>query len=168
LVAFRREHRENKSTHIFNFTVRGLLTTDASLVVLRAVSPPLVALLLFIAQLSRDNVDPDFLADAIRKFNAEVRHYEKRPDVLKCLNVVGLMSASAVAFGAVDSSIRDVVPIAGALLGFLINRIVDEIPRRSALAGTVADFLNAMLTGKASAAPVLVARARKDVARLKR
>jgi hypothetical protein len=78
------------------------------------------------------------------------------------------MSASAVAFGAVDSSIRDVVPIAGALLGFLINRIVDEIPRRSALAGTVVDFLNAMLTGKASAAPVLVARARKDVARLKR
>jgi hypothetical protein len=121
-----------------------------------------------VLRLARENVGQDQLADAIRKFNAEVRHYEKRPDLLKNLNVVGLFSAGAVAASAVDPSIQKFVPLAGILLGFVVNRIIDEVPRYSTAAGGIVDFLNSVLTGKANSGAVLVARARKDVASLKR
>lgn len=121
-----------------------------------------------ILRLTRENVEQDQLSDAIRKFNAEVRRYEKRPDLLKSLNVVGLISAGTVAAGVIDSSVQKSVPLAGILLGFVVNRIIDEVPRYSAVAGRIVDFLNSVLTGRANPGAVLVARARKDVARFKR
>jgi hypothetical protein len=121
-----------------------------------------------VLRLTRENIDPDYLNDAIQKFNAEVRHYEKRPDLLKSLNLVGLISAGVVATGVVDPSIQKLVPLAGILLGFLVNRIIDEVPRYSGSVGSLVDFLNSVLALKANAGAVLVARARKDIARLKK
>lgn len=120
-----------------------------------------------VLRLTRENVDPDYLAHAIDGFNAEVRRYEKRPDLLKSVNVVGFFSAGAVAAGAVDPEIQKVVPLAGMLLGFVVNRIIDELPRYSATGGRVVDFLNSALTGRASPDAVLVARARREIGRLK-
>jgi hypothetical protein len=120
-----------------------------------------------VLRLARENVDPDYLAQAISSFNAEVRRYEKRPDLLKSVNVVGMFSAGAVAAGAVDPALQKVVPLAGMLLGFVVNRIIDEIPRISGTGGRVVDFLNSALTGRLNPDAVLVARARKEIARLK-
>ncbi|WP_437975341.1 hypothetical protein WMF11_46415 [Sorangium sp. So ce295] len=121
-----------------------------------------------IDRISRENIDPDYLKDAIGRFNAEVRHYEKRPDLLKSVNVVGLMSAGLAAAGIVDPSIAHVVPLAGIMLGFVLNRVIDELPRHSAPGGRVIDFCNSLLTARANPDAVLVARARKDVGRIKR
>lgn len=121
-----------------------------------------------VSRLARENVDADFLRDAIATFNAEVRRYEKRPDLLKSLNVVGLFSAGAVAAGCIDPSVQKLVPLAGIVLGFLVNRMLDEAPRYSAVAGGVIDFCNSVLTGRMNPDAVLVARVRKDVARMKR
>jgi hypothetical protein len=120
-----------------------------------------------VLRLARENVDPDYLAQAISSFNAEVRRYEKRPDLLKSVNVVGMFSAGAVAAGAVDPALQKVVPLAGMLLGFVVNRIIDEIPRISGTGGRVVDFLNSALTGRVNPDAVLVARAGKEIARLK-
>lgn len=119
-------------------------------------------------RLTRENVSQHQLSDAIRKFNAEIRHYEKRPDLLKSLNIVGLCSAGSVAAGVVDPAIEKLVPLAGIFLGFAVNRIIDEVPRYSASSGTLIDYLNSLLTWRSNAGAVLVARARKDIARLKR
>ncbi len=119
-------------------------------------------------RIARENVDADFMKAAIDKFNAEVRHYEKRPDLLKSVNVVGLMSAGFAASGAVDPSIAHMVPLAGILLGFVLNRVIDELPRHTTLGGRIVDFCNSLLTGRTNPDAVLVARARKDVGRLKR
>jgi hypothetical protein len=121
-----------------------------------------------VLKLTRENVDPDYLADAIEKFNKEVRRYERRPDLLKGVNVVGLFSAGAAAMHAVDPSIAHLVPLAGTLLGFVVNRVIDEVPRHSAVAGTVVDYLNSAFSGQLRSDAVLVARAKRDVARLKR
>jgi len=119
-------------------------------------------------RLSYENVGEHQLSDAITKFNAEIRHYEKRPDLLKSLNIVGLCSAGTVAAGAIDPSIQKIVPLAGIILGFAVNRLIDEAPRYSASAGTLIDYLNSLLTWRSNAGAVLVSRARKDITRLKR
>jgi len=119
-------------------------------------------------RLARENVDEEFLASAIAKFNAEVRHYERRPDQLKTLNIVGWLSAGLTAANAVEPSIKQVVPLGTMLLGYLVHRIIDEIPRYSAAAGTTVDFLNSLLTRRARPDAVLVARTRKEIARFRK
>jgi|GEM_PF-3436492 len=119
-------------------------------------------------KLATENVDPDYLAAAIENYNREVRAYERRPDQLKAVNIVGLFSAGAVAAGAVDPSVQNVVPLAGMLLGFVLNQIIGELPRFSTAGGNVVDFLNSALSGRMQPDAVLVARARKEVARLKK
>ncbi|MFT3927074.1 MAG: hypothetical protein QM778_31295 [Myxococcales bacterium] len=131
-------------------------------------SADIVRLRQLVLRLTRENIDEDFLKDAVAKFNAEVRRYEKRPDLLGKVNVVGLFSAGATAMGAVDPTIKAVVPLAGFVLGFIVNRALEELPRHSAHGGAVVDFCNAALSGRFNSEPVLVARAKKEVARLKR
>lgn len=120
-----------------------------------------------VLRLTYDNPSPENLAEAIQSFNAEVHHYEKRPDRLTKLNIVGVVSAGALAAGDIAPSLQTVVPLAGVLLGFVLNCIIDEVPRRYANPGRIIDFLNSALTGRAHAGAVLVARVRKDVSRLK-
>jgi hypothetical protein len=120
-----------------------------------------------VLRLARENVESDSLSDAIARFNAEVHRYEKRPDLLKSLNVVGLFSAGAVACGVIDPSIQKIVPLAGILLQFILNQAIDILPRLSVTTGLVVDSLNSILARHANVEAVLVARTRKDVARLK-
>ncbi|MBK8253655.1 MAG: hypothetical protein IPK82_13435 [Polyangiaceae bacterium] len=130
-------------------------------------SKDIVRLRHLVLQIASQNVDEDHLRVAIKKFNAEVRHYERRPDLVKPLNLVGLISATMAATGAIDDSIRHLVPVMGILLGFLVSRIVDEIPARSTNAGKLFDLMNSLLTMRANPNAVLVARAKKHLKVLK-
>jgi hypothetical protein len=130
-------------------------------------SADIVRLRELLVRITSENLDEDFLKEAIHRFNTDVRHYERRPDLLKSVNVVGLIAAGAVAVNAVEPSVQRFVPMAGSILGILLNRLIDELPRHSVVGGQVVDFANSMLTGRTNPNAVLVARVRKEIARLK-
>ncbi|MDA8153507.1 MAG: hypothetical protein M0003_12525 [Acidithiobacillus sp.] len=122
----------------------------------------------FVFNISKDNLDKESLDSAIRSFNREVRHYEKRADRLKYVDIVGLLAGGLTAAGAVvNPDIARMIPLAGQILGILLRIAVDEAPRRYEDAGRIVDFLNAVLAFQSNSDAVLVARARKDVAALK-
>jgi hypothetical protein len=109
------------------------------------------------------NQHPDFLRDAIAKFNADVRHYERSPGRLTALNIVGLMSGVAAAASVVPPEIQNLVPLAGTLVGFIVNQALAELPRHSKAGGALVDFANALLVGRSDPDVVLVARVRREI-----
>lgn len=116
-----------------------------------------------VLDLTTQNVDAASLRAAIDQFNADVRHYESRSDRLKSLNVVGLLAASATAAGIVDPELQRIVPLAGALLGFLINQSFSELQRSTVSLGKVIDWADSFLAGRPNAAAVMVSRVRKEL-----
>ena len=152
--------------------VPNLLTIDNSISVVEFsnefASSDINRLRSLIHGISSEVTDSAELDEALTKFNAEVRHYERRPNQLNSLNLIGLLSATAAAAGAVPESVQTTVPLAGHLAGYVVNRILDEAPRYLSSAGTVIDFLNSALTFRARPDVVLVARARREIKNLKR
>ncbi|EYF05738.1 hypothetical protein [Chondromyces apiculatus] len=121
-----------------------------------------------VLRLTRENIDPEFLSAAIEKFNADVRHYERRPDLLKTVNIVGHLSAAVTATQLVDPGVMRFLPILWTALAFLLARLIDEVPDKNGAAGAVIDYLNGVLASKPNSEVVLVARAKKHVKILRR
>lgn len=120
-----------------------------------------------VLKLAGDNPTPEAMEDAIRLFNADVRRYEKRPDRLKRINMVGIFAGIAGVSGVLDPTMERIVPLIGSILGPILDIVVEEVPRCYEGPGKIVDFLNSALAGQRNAGAVLVARTRNDVARLK-
>lgn len=121
-----------------------------------------------VVRMGRENVDNESLVDTIERFNSTVRKYEKRPDLLKALNVVGLTSATATAIGVVPDETRHLVPLLGTLFGYICHRLYDELPRISGNVGKIMDLANAYLAGVRAPDVVMVARMKRDIRGLRR
>ncbi len=121
-----------------------------------------------VLKLARENPTPDAMEDAIRSFNADVRRYEKRPDRLRSVNLVGMLADIAGASGVLHPTMERIVPLAGNVVSSMLAIAIEEMPRRYEAPGKIVDFLNSALAGQTNAGTVLVARTRKDVARLKK
>jgi hypothetical protein len=132
------------------------------------VSPDISRLRSVVADITSRHVDPEYLSRAIGNFNAEVRHYERRSEGFKSFNIVGWIGAGVAATGLVDPSVQRYVPLATMALKLLVDRLVDELPRRSVIGGKAVDLLNSMLALRANPSAVMVARARKEAGRLKK
>lgn len=122
----------------------------------------------FILKIIEDNPTTESVEAAIRSFNKEVRHYEKRADRLQRVNIIGFLAGLAVASGeVVNPDIARLVPLVGEALGFFLRTFIDKAPRRYERVGAFVDFLNSVLAGRKNPDAVLVAHTRKDVAALK-
>lgn len=130
-------------------------------------SADIVRLRELVTRLTRENLDVDYLRDAISSFNAEVRHYERRPERLKAVNLVGLMATGLAAAGALKAG-QPGAELGAALLGILLHFWMDTAPARSRAAGKLIDGANAALALQGSAEPVLVARVNAELNRFKR
>ncbi|MDC0674217.1 hypothetical protein [Nannocystis radixulma] len=118
-------------------------------------------------RLTSENMDEDFLRKAIDDYNVSIRQYERRPDRLKVVNLIGLTAAMITAFGLVEGPVRTYLPLMGAMLGPLLNVAIDEGPAKSESVGKIVDYLNGVLAGGVPPEAVLVARAKKQVKILK-
>jgi hypothetical protein len=83
--------------------VNGLLALDGELPVLELAeafgSADISAFRRLISDLTAKNVDEDFLADAVSRFNQEVRRYESRQEFARTAELVTLMVSASVAGG---------------------------------------------------------------------
>lgn len=122
----------------------------------------------FVLGLVRNNSTPEAMEDAIRSFNADVRHYEKRADRLKRINLVGILAGIVGASGVLDPTMERIVPLVANVLSSIVGIVIEEVPRRYEGPGKIVDFLNSALAGQTNAGTVLVARTRSDVARLRK
>jgi hypothetical protein len=118
-----------------------------------------------IFKLSGGKGSAEELAVAVRDFNAAIRHYEKRPGLLKALNLIGMVSAQIAS--SVDPTLTKLVSPMSFFLKFIFDRLIDELPRKNAYAGQLIDYLNSALTGKPNADAVLVSRIRSDISKIK-
>jgi hypothetical protein len=113
------------------------------------------------------NLDRDYMGDAVDKFNAEVRRYERRTDRLRSLNVVGFVASAALAgASAASPSFRQAIgPFASlgpAMASGLFLLVREQLASASPKLSAAIDHANAMLAGVPANA-VLVSRLRKEV-----
>jgi hypothetical protein len=103
--------------------------------------------------------------EKLRLWNAQVRHYERRPDRLRTFGVSGIVLAAASQLSS-DGNIRSIVPLMAPLMPLLMTQLNEELVRDSAVVGALQDWANGALAGAAPGA-VLVSRLRKRVAGMK-
>lgn len=115
--------------------------------------------------MARWNLDPETLQDAIDKFNAEIRQYERRPDRVRSLNIVSLIAAVIAATlpaGPGTDAVRRALPISAVLMNMLLVSLGEEVVAKNASLGALLDFINGRLAGQRPEA-VLVSRVRKQI-----
>jgi hypothetical protein len=105
------------------------------------------------------------IAEKVRMWNAQVRHYERRPDRLRSFGVGGIVLAAASQFSP-NETLRSAVPLLVPFMPLLVTQFSEELVRDSAIAGRLADWANGALAGAAPEA-VLLSRMRKRVAGMK-
>lgn len=109
-------------------------------------------------RIARWNQDEEFLAEAISRFNAEVRQYERRPNRLRTMNLSGLAAATAAeAAPAFPEPLRH-VPLGVWLLGMAIS-LGGEATKKSGVAGRLWDSANGRLA-RTTPRSVLLSRLR--------
>jgi hypothetical protein len=113
------------------------------------------------------NQDDATLESAITRFNREVRRYERHPDRLKTLNLVGLVPAAATAVCMPESlgPWGKFVPLGLWLIGALISTGL-EPTAKGPVGGRLLDYANGLLATKTPNA-VLVSRVKKQIRGMK-
>ncbi len=119
-----------------------------------------------VLKMAAENIDEDFLLEAIDKFNADVRAYERRPDRLRSLGILSLVAASLLSALPASSPVRQFAPFAAPLLTALVTLAGEEFGAKFSSVGMLLDFMNGALAGQRQEA-VLVARVKKDLKVLK-
>lgn len=113
------------------------------------------------------NVDLDYQREAIAKFNAEVRRYERRYDRLRSLNIVGFgasvgMATATAMDPTLGSTLGPLASLGPALAAGLFLLAKEELAARSGAFASALDFTNGLLAGVRPEA-VLVSRLRREI-----
>lgn len=108
---------------------------------------------------------PEEVAEIVEMWNAQVRHYERRPDHVRSCNIVGLLLAAG-SFMSPSETIHTVVPLVSLLLPYLLTTTTEDKVREIPALGELLDWSNGTLAGAAPQA-VLLSRMRKRVAGMK-
>lgn len=117
-----------------------------------------------VVRIASENVDDDYLGEAVSKFNAEVRRYENRPGRAWSLGIFSAISATSAS--AIPEEYAAVRPYVGIGLLALLLLTQQELAPKNKNLGRVLDSMQAALAGVQPGA-VLVSRLRKQVGWMK-
>jgi len=104
----------------------------------------------------------DEIRESVRRWNEEVRRYDRRPDRVRSFNLLGvLLTAASMMSG--NTALAQVVPVVALLLPYLYTKANEEAIRESSTIGSLLDWANGNAAGTRPQA-VLLSRMRKRVA----
>lgn len=123
-----------------------------------------------VLRMAQWNQDPEYLRDAIERFNAEVRQVERRPELLRALKLEALLPAMATAALPATSpmmaAIKQYGPLGVWMASAALLMVAEPLLPKSAALSSLLDFLNGVLARQSQEA-VLVSRVKKQIKVLK-
>jgi hypothetical protein len=142
--------------------LKGILAIDNEVPVREVVEavggPDIKRLRELVKGIAESNLDPDFLDDAVEKFNKEVQSFEKRRERLSKYDIVGLAPIAA-ALSTKDPALITVVTIGTWLMNLLLK---EGEQSKFLVTGKLMDFLRG-LPSWSSLDVVLVSRIRSKI-----